>query len=164
MPTSITTTGFLLAMAVASGLVLLTVLIHYEAMRLITLLLPRIRIQPRLRILIVILGVFAAHTIEVWVFGLAYWLMSGPLGLGAVGGYMSGHLFDYVYFSVVVYTSLGFGDIQPYELVRVIAGVEALVGLLMIGWSASFTYIMMEKLWGEHHMLRAGRDARSRRP
>lgn len=154
MPTTITTTGFLLAMAVASGLVLLTVLIHYEAMRLITLLLPHIRIQPRLRILVVILGVFTAHTIEVWVFGLAYWLMSGPLALGAVSGYMSGHLFDYVYFSVVVYTSLGFGDIQPYELVRVIAGVEALIGLLMIGWSASFTYIMMEKFWGEHHLRR----------
>ena len=160
MPSSITTTGFLLAMAVASGLVLLTVLIHYEAMRVITLLLPRIRIQPRLRILVVILGVFAAHTIEVWVFGLVYWLMSGPLALGAVSGYMSGHLFDYVYFSVVVYTSLGFGDIQPYELVRLHAGDDA---HQMIGWSASFTYIMMEKLWGEHHLRRSAR-AQSRRP
>jgi hypothetical protein len=31
-----------------------------------------------------------------------------------------------------------------------IAGVEALVGLLMIGWSASFTYLMMERFWPEH--------------
>jgi hypothetical protein len=48
---------------------------------------------------------------------------------------------------VVVYTSLGFGDIQPIAHVRLIAGVEALVGLLMIGWSASFTYISMERFW-----------------
>ncbi len=163
MDTTTTTTGFLLAMAVASGLVLVTVLIHYEAMRLITLMLPHIRVQPRLRILVVILGVFTAHTVEIWVFGFTYWSLSGLPGLGAVSGYMTGHFFDYVYFSAVVYTSLGFGDIQPYEMMRLIASVEGLVGLLMIGWSASFTYIMMEKLWGEHH-LRRNAKAHVQRP
>jgi len=145
---------FVLAMAVASALVLATVIIHYEAMRLITELLPRLRIRPRLRIMIVILGVFFAHTVEVWVFGITYWVMSGPLALGTVGGHTTGHFFDFIYFSVVVYTSLGFGDIQPFQQVRLIAGVEALVGLLMIGWSASFTYLMMEKLWDEHRERR----------
>jgi hypothetical protein len=149
---------FVVAMAAASVLVLLTVIIHYEAMRLITVALPRIRIRPRLRIMVVILGVFFAHTVEVWVFGLAYWVMSGPLGLGTVSGQTTGHLFDFVYFSVVVYTSLGFGDIQPFEHVRMIAGVEALVGLLMIGWSASFTYLMMGNLWDEHHDRRGRRS------
>ena len=72
---------FLGAMAAASMLVLITVIIHYEAMRLITQALPHIRIRPRLRIRVVILGVFFAHTVEVWVFGLAYWFMSGPLAL-----------------------------------------------------------------------------------
>lgn len=148
---------FLLAMAVASALVLATVIIHYEAMRLITEMLPRLRIRPRLRIMVVILGVFVAHTCEVWVFGVTYWLMSGPLAMGTVSGHTSGHFFDLIYFSVVVYTSLGFGDIQPFEHVRMIAGVEALVGLLMIGWSASFTYLMMEKLWDEHRGDRASR-------
>jgi hypothetical protein len=157
--TTLTTTDFMLAMAVAAALVLLTVLIHYEALRLITLLLPRVSVAPRMRILVVILGVFAAHTVEVWVFGLCYWFLSGTLG--GVSGHMSGHLLDYVYFSVVVYTSLGFGDIQPYELLRLVAGVEALVGLLMIGWSASFTYLMMEKLWGEHQ---PGSGAKGRSP
>jgi hypothetical protein len=162
MSTITSPTIFLFAMSVAAGLVLVTVLMHYEALRLITLSLPYLRIQPRLRILVVILGIFAAHTVEIWVFGFTYWLLSGLPGLGAVSGYMTGHFFDYVYFSAVVYTSLGFGDIQPYESMRLIASVEGLVGLLMIGWSASFTYIMMEKLWGEHHGSRAGRNARKR--
>lgn len=155
----ISTLDFLIAMAVASILVLATVLIHYEAMRLITEALPRLHIRPRLRIIAVIIGVFVAHTCEVWVFGMTYWLMSGPLAMGTVGGYTTGHFFDFIYFSIVVYTSLGFGDIQPFEHVRMIAGVEALVGLLMIGWSASFTYLMMEKLWDEHRERRAGRAA-----
>lgn len=158
MTTTTSPTVFLFAMGVAAGLVLMTVLIHYEALRLITLSLPRLRIRPRLRILVVILGIFAAHTVEIWVFGFAYWLLSGLPGLGAVSGYMTGHFFDYVYFSAVVYTSLGFGDIQPYEAMRLIASVEGLVGLLMIGWSASFTYIMMEKLWGEHPSSKSRRS------
>ena len=37
-----------------------------------------------------------------------------------------------------------------------------MVGLLMIGWSASFTYLMMEKLWDEHRENRASR-ARARK-
>lgn len=146
----ITAVEFMLAMSVAAALVLATVIIHYEAMRLITELLPRIGIQPRLRILVVIIGVFIAHTCEIWVFGIAYWVMSGPLDMGTVTGHTTGEFFDFIYFSIVVYTSLGFGDIQPFEHVRLIAGVESLVGLLMIGWSASFTYLMMEKLWVEH--------------
>ena len=50
----------------------------------------------------------------------------------------------------MVYTSVGFGDILPQGHLRLIAGVEGLAGLLMIGWSASFTYLMMEKLWLDH--------------
>jgi len=30
-----------------------------------------------------------------------------------------------------------------------IAGVEALNGLLLIGWSASYAYIAMERFWNE---------------
>ncbi len=30
---------------------------------------------------------------------------------------------------------------------RIVAGIEALTGLLLIAWSASFTYLTMERLW-----------------
>jgi len=43
--------------------------------------------------------------------------------------------------------ALGFGDLTPVGPVRLLAGVEALNGLLLIGWSASFTYISMERFW-----------------
>ena len=52
-----------------------------------------------------------------------------------------------MYFSAETYTSLGFGDLTPNGPVRLLAGVEALNGLLLIGWSASFTYISMERFW-----------------
>jgi hypothetical protein len=50
----------------------------------------------------------------------------------------------------VTYTSLGFGDVYPIESMRLISGVEALTGLLMIAWSASFTYLAMEQFWTLH--------------
>ena len=31
---------------------------------------------------------------------------------------------------------------------RLVAGVESLNGLVLIGWSASFTYLTMEEFWG----------------
>ncbi|MFL6662236.1 MAG: potassium channel family protein, partial [Rhizobacter sp.] len=52
-----------------------------------------------------------------------------------------------LYFSAETYTSLGFGDITPVGPIRLLAGVEALNGLLLIGWSASFAYIAMERYW-----------------
>lgn len=144
--------GFLLAMVLTALLVFVTVMIHYEVMRGIDSFLPRVHfLHSRLKVLVVIFGVFLAHTIEVWVFALAYYYSNHFLGLGAYMGDTSGHIFDAVYFSVVVYTSLGFGDIQPVGQLRLIAGVEALVGLIMIGWSTAYTFMMMEKFWGDHH-------------
>jgi hypothetical protein len=32
-------------------------------------------------------------------------------------------------------------------MVRLLTGIEALTGLIMIGWSASFTYLFMNKHW-----------------
>lgn len=135
----------------ATILVALTILVHYEVLRLASEALPFLaRIRPRGRVVIVVFACFAAHTIEVWLFALAYFLFVNVFALGGFGGTHEGGLLDYVYFSVVTYTSLGFGDLYPIDNVRLIAGVEALVGLLMIGWSASFTYLAMEKFWPMH--------------
>jgi hypothetical protein len=42
---------------------------------------------------------------------------------------------------------LGIGDLYPTGALRIISGIEALNGLVMVGWSASMTYIYMEKFW-----------------
>ena len=132
-------------------LVALTILVHYEVLRLTSAIIPHLgTIQPRGRVVLVVFACFAAHTIEVWLFATAYYLFVDVFGLGGFGGPHQGTLIDYVYFSAVTYTSLGFGDVYPVANVRLIAGVEALAGLLMIGWSASFTYLAMEKFWPLH--------------
>jgi hypothetical protein len=74
--------------------------------------------------------------------------------MGGFGGEAISSLPEMVYFSVVSYTTLGIGDIYPLEGQRLLAGVESLAGLLMITWSASFTYLTMEKYWPLHRERR----------
>ena len=54
---------------------------------------------------------------------------------------------DVFYFSITTYTTLGIGDLFPHGAIRIVSGMEALNGLVMVGWTASFTYLKMERYW-----------------
>jgi hypothetical protein len=54
---------------------------------------------------------------------------------------------SFLYFSSETYTTLGFGDIYPTGALRMICGIESLIGLLMVSWTASFTYLEMRRYW-----------------
>ena len=56
-------------------------------------------------------------------------------------------LLDCVYFSAVCYTTLGLSDIAPIGAIRFLVGTETLAGFLIITWSASFTFVEMERYW-----------------
>jgi len=139
----------LLEFLISMLLVAATVLTHYEVLRITSLLVERTtRIPSRARILIVIFNTFIAHTIEVSYFAFSYYLLIEIFELTHVVGVFSGSFYDYLYFSISSYTSLGVGDIYLQGRLRFLSGVEALIGLMMITWSASFTYLTMEKFWG----------------
>lgn len=125
------------------------VLIHYEVLRQLSLLIPRLRIRPRLRVLIGVFGALCGHVLEIWLYGFGYWWLHHFGGLGGLQGNYEGSLMDSVYFSLSTYTSLGFGDIEPLGDLRFVAGLEALVGLLLITWSASFMFLEMTRYWRE---------------
>ncbi|MCK6449948.1 MAG: potassium channel family protein [Alphaproteobacteria bacterium] len=156
-----------IAMAVSILLVSLTILVHYEALRLTSGVLPKLTaMAPRPRIIFVIFAVFAAHTVEVYLYAIGYWLLVGfdPAGTGAMvthaDGRPSQQFEDLIYFSTITFTTIGFGDMVPKGAVRLVSGVQGLNGLLLIGWSASFTYLCMEKLWPVHAERRHARAAR----
>ncbi len=56
---------------------------------------------------------------------------------------------NFVYFSITNYTTDGHGDIKPFGHFRFTAGIEAITGLLLITWSASFMFVEMTKFWEE---------------
>ena len=43
------------------------------------------------------------------------------------------------------FTTLGVGDIYATGRMRIIAGFQALHGFVLIGWSASFAYVVMQR-------------------
>jgi hypothetical protein len=130
-------------------LVVLVVLVHYEALLNASRLADRLTIRPRKRILVVIAAAFMAHIAEIGLFAAGYAAMT-RLGLGALEGDIEGNLADYFYFSTTMYTTLGVGDIWPSGRMRLMAGVESLTGLVLITWTASFTYVSMQKFWTDH--------------
>lgn len=92
--------------------------------------------------------IFLTHILEIALFAAAFYIM-GKVGLGSLTGAYDSTAVDYFYFSIATYSTLGIGDIAPDGAMRMVAGIEALSGLLLIAWSASFTYLMMERLWAE---------------
>jgi len=53
-----------------------------------------------------------------------------------------------VYFSVVTFTTLGYGDITlvNHEW-RLLSGAEALNGILLVGWSTALLYAVFQRSW-----------------
>ncbi|WP_376695260.1 ion channel [Wenzhouxiangella sp. EGI_FJ10305] len=100
-------------------------------------------------LLLVMFALLLAHIAEIWLFGLAYWGLLSFSELGAIEGYASLNFLDCVYFSATTYTTVGWGDLFATGPVRFLAGTEALVGFMLITWSASFVYLIMARTWGE---------------
>lgn len=132
---------------IAVLLVMATVLVHYEALRLTGAVLPRLPIRPRQRVLVVIAACFAAHGVETLLYAACFAGLHRLGNFGAIDGNFAGGALDYLYFSVSSYTTLGMGDAFPTGLLRMLAAIEALNGFLLISWSASFTYLMMQRYW-----------------
>lgn len=136
-----------LAFIIISLLVAVAVMIHYEMLRVLSLVIPKLQIKHRLRVVIGVFGTICAHIVEVWLFGLAFFLMLATGDFGNLQGNFNGSLLDCVYFSFTNYTTLGYGDIEPLGAVRFLAGLEAITGLSLITWSASFMFMEMTHFW-----------------
>jgi voltage-gated potassium channel Kch len=52
-----------------------------------------------------------------------------------------------VYFSLVTFTTLGYGDITIGTDHRMLSGVEAINGVLLIGWSTALMFSAMQEIW-----------------
>ncbi len=129
-------------------LVGIVILIHFEALLRLSDFMTSPRHRSRVNLLICILGALAAHVIEVWVFGVGYYFLIGFEEFGKFEGIVAQPtLGDCGYYSFVTYTTLGFGDLIPHGPIRFLTGMEALTGLLLITWTASFMYLQMQRFW-----------------
>jgi len=75
----------------------------------------------------VFLGIVGAHTVQLYLWALAYWLS------GAIADFPTA-----IYFSLVTYTALGYGDVVLGENFRIFGAMESITGLLMFGITTAF--------------------------
>jgi hypothetical protein len=136
-----------IAAATCLFLLVATTVIHYEVLRLLTAGLPVLRIRPRLQLVFVIIGAFGAHFAEILLYGVAYYLLATVFDIGGMGNPGPLPFTRCLYFSAETYTTLGYGDVLPHGDLRLLAGLEALNGMLLIGWTASYTFLSMERFW-----------------
>lgn len=137
-------------LAVAAGATLLCVGIHYETIRLLVKTLHRETVRrSRPVVVVTVLVLLAVHLIEAAIFALAYRLvlMIQSDEPSELAGPYDGSFGDALYFSLSVYTTVGFGDIVAIGPLRLLVGIEALAGLMLITWSASFTFLIMQRIF-----------------
>lgn len=137
----------LVSVLVTIILVALTTVIHYEVLSALNHWLPTLKLPSRTKLLVVLFAMFLAHSFEILIYGIALFTLVAGMSIGGLSGSVELSLVNCVYLSAEAYTSIGFGPVIPIGATRLLIGAEALNGLLLIGWSASYAFIAMERYW-----------------
>lgn len=132
------------SVALAALLLLVTVAMHTSAMALVLNFVRKERANDRERsYLMRIVGVsgtvlfmFIVSVTEAMVWAVAY------LSLGAIEGVERA-----VYFSMVTFTTLGYGDIVVDPRFRLLASFEAANGSIMFGWTTAIVLAVVRQVY-----------------
>ena len=130
-------------LAIAFLLLALSVLTHAAGLALVARRLPVGRVVPGLNFfagvwLLIRLAawVVVIHIIEITGWALFYWWKQCLQDLESS-----------LYFSVVTYATLGYGDLTLVKGWRLLSGFEALTGILMCGWSTGFFFAVVSRMY-----------------
>ena len=147
------------AIIISIALVLITTAIFYEILCIVLKVVAKRNLRTRPLMFFLVVAIFSAHTIAVWIYGFVYWELVHSFGFEPLSGIAHDNFFGYIYFSAATYSSLGIGDVFPHGAMQFITGVQVLNGLMLIGWSVMFTYFAVQKLWDIHVIKALDSDA-----
>jgi ion channel len=124
---------------------ILAIGLHFSALILATKILAHFHGTHPATIVFSLLLAVIAHLLEILIFAVALQLM---LSHEMITFSINDPDFkDIFYFSGTTYTTVGYGDVVLIGTGRTIAVVESLMGLVLIAWTASFTYYEMNRKW-----------------
>lgn len=126
---------------------LVAVIVHYEILGTLFRWAPAWRIVPRQRMLGLVLGALASHLLQILVFATVLWGLTALSAFDALGVGLESSFEQALYISIESYTSLGSAETIPVGPLRLFCGIEALSGLLIVGWTSAFTYLAMAEFW-----------------
>jgi hypothetical protein len=140
-----TTAAHIAVTAGTLAAVAMCVLLQYEYLSLIWRRLSGHGGHRRVKVLYAIFAVILLHVMEIWIIGAVIWLLLLWPACGSLYGPPTPTFLECVYLSAVSFSTVGFGDVAPVGPIRFLIATEALTGLVLITWSASLTYLEMEK-------------------
>lgn len=134
-------------LALASFLAALCFLVHFSGIIGLVAVLRRHRqataermpiLHQAIMILLVVGVLFTLHSIQIWLYAWAYVIL---------GEFPE--VTEALYYSVVTFTTVGFGDLTVSDEWRLFASTEALTGFLLIGWSTAILVGVSQHLFEE---------------
>lgn len=137
----------LLHLAISTGMVIVTVIAHGLGLNLLSRMVrieaheERVHHVPKLSrrslffTLALVLGLFFLHGIEIWLYAFLF------IAVGAIPV-----LETAVYFSTISYAGIGYDDRYIEPAWRLVAGIEGINGLLLLGWSTAFFVTLVTRL------------------
>ncbi|HEX3700829.1 MAG TPA: hypothetical protein VHV27_09160 [Phenylobacterium sp.] len=128
---------------ISTGMVLVTVLTHLIGLSLLIQLTrihvlrfaTSVRVDRVLVPLGMVLGIFVIHGVEIWAYALLYALSGATQSLE-----------EALYLSIGAYSTNGWVDVHLRPGWRVVLSLEAVNGLLMVGWSTAFFFQNLYRL------------------
>jgi hypothetical protein len=144
--------AFLMVLAATLSALAACVLLQYEFLIFAWRRLAAHTGHRRIKVLYAISSVLVLHVLEIMLFGAVLWLLALWPATGSLAGEEATGFVDYLYFSAVTFSTVGFGEMWPVGAIRFLCAVEALAGFVLITWSASFTYLEMQRFWRAEDM------------
>ena len=86
-----------------------------------------------------VLVLVALHALEIMLWAASYIVL---LPDGELASFA-----EATYFSFVTFTTLGYGDITLSEGWRLLSGIEALNGILLVGWTTAMLFAVVQRMW-----------------
>lgn len=109
------------------GLLLLTRLLRIELHAEVEHQVTSLSLRALAFTIVLVLGLFVVHGLEIWSYAALY------LQLGAVANLRSA-----VYFSTITYAAIGYDDYALSPDWQILAAIEGINGVLLLGWSTGF--------------------------
>ena len=94
------------------------------------------------------------HIVEVTVWAVAYLLV--------VGGQSLTTFEQSIYFSTVTFAALGYGDVVIEGPWRLLSAIQAMMGLLVFGWSSALLFAVVQRILHANDMSFASEEGDSR--
>jgi voltage-gated potassium channel len=85
------------------------------------------------------LVLLALHAVEIVIWAKAYQALIPVQELASFE--------EAVYFSFVTFTTLGYGDITLNSGSRLLSGIEALNGIILLGWTTAMIFSVVQRTW-----------------